>query len=322
MRWMFPLLLCALPICVGCSKSDSKFTAVGSKIGSAAQNGEAVVAAPEAAHDPGGFVAHQDAKGAPPKDAQPEKQKEKPRKIRYTADMKLIVKSIDDAEEALDDARKEAKGEYEKAEVNRSVNTVRSGMWRVRVPNDNLNSFRKAVAKIGDVERDTIESEDMTAKYYDLAAHITNRKAEQTAIRDFLIEIGKKDARYLEVKRELDAITDDIMRKEGTLKLWTNLTDLTTFTIHMREKQINDPPLPPSIQPPPQSFDERATKMWTGSWDLFVAFCQSIALIAIAVTPWLPIPLIGVFFLWLVVRLTRSTRPAVMATPAAAEPKA
>src|SRR5262249_8663365 len=116
---------------------------------------------------------------------------EKPRKIRYTADMKLVVEKLDDAEEALDAARKEAKGEYEKVEVKRSANVVRSGTWRARVPVNNLNSFRKAVAKIGNVDRDTIESEDMTAKYYDLETHIKNRKAEQTAVREFLVEIGK-----------------------------------------------------------------------------------------------------------------------------------
>jgi hypothetical protein len=267
MRSLFLLILLALPVCAGCSKdSDRPRNAValspGAKQDQAPTHGQAEA--------PGGFVMHQDAKDQP-KGGVPEEKKEKPRKIRYTADMKLIVKSIDDAEEALDAARKEAKGDYERAEVNRSANTIRSGTWRIRVPNENLNSFRKAVAKIGDVERDTIESEDMTAKYYDLEAHIANRKAEQTAIRDFLIEIGKKDARYLEVKRELDNITDDIMRKEGTLKLWTNLTDLTTFTVHMREKQTNDPAPLPTVAPPPAPFDERASKTWSGSWDLSVS---------------------------------------------------
>ena len=59
--------------------------------------------------------------------------------------MKLVVEKLDEAEEALDAARKEAQGEYEKAEVNSSSNVVRTGMWRVRVPVENLNAFRKAV---------------------------------------------------------------------------------------------------------------------------------------------------------------------------------
>ena len=56
------------------------------------------------------FVANQEP-GAPNVPPQAEKQKEKPRKIRYTADMKLVVEKLDDAEEALDMIRKEAMAE-------------------------------------------------------------------------------------------------------------------------------------------------------------------------------------------------------------------
>jgi hypothetical protein len=324
MRWIPLFLLVALPYCVGCgsAKEGNRAPAPVVKIGAA----QAPMAADrnEAAKE---FVAHQEA-GAPNAPGQPEKQpepkaKEKPRKIRYTADMKLVVEKLDEAEEALDEARKEAKGDYEKAEVNRSSNTVRSGMWRVRVPVENLNSFRKAVKKIGEVDRDTIESEDMTAKYYDLDAHIINRKAEQKATREFLTEIGKKDPRYLEVKRELDAISDDINRKEGQIKLWRDLTDMTTFTIHMREKQAYVPVIVKDKEDPPE-FSERANTAWTKSWDTFVGFCQAVAIVAIAMTPWLIFPLIFFTGVWLVARrlLRRAPEEVVVIVESADSKKA
>lgn len=235
-----------------------------------------------------------------PKADEPAK-KDRPRKIRYTGDIQLIVKDINDAEEALDAASKAAKGEYERAEVNRSANVVRSGIWRIRVPVENLTAFRKAVAKIGDVEKDVLESEDMTAKYYDLEAHLANRKAERDAVRDFLTEIGKKDPRFLEVKRELNEISDDINRKEGMIKLWKDMTDLTTFTVHMREKQAYNPPAPPKIEPDP-SFGERVGKTWEGSWSSFIGFCQGVAIVAVALAPWSPVILVGLFFVWFVAR--------------------
>lgn len=258
-----------------------------------------------------GFVALLDDKNAeqPPKAADPpEKDAEKQRKIRYTGEMKLVVAKIADAELQLDKARDQAKGYYEKVEINNSSGSVRRGLWRVRVPVENLQSFRKTVTEIGDVELDTIESEDMTAKYYDLEAHLTNRKAEQKATREFLIEIGKKDPRYLEVKRELDAISDDINRKEGQLKLWANLTDLTTFTIHMTEKQpyIAAAKVEPKEIP---TFNMRASNTWNTSWDAFVGFLEIIALIAIAVTPWLPIPLIFLTSVWLIARRLLRPKP-------------
>ena len=308
MRWILLLCVFLLPAGVGCSKRDAGSSPVAMEI---AKDGvpknfhsdAAKKSSPRNPEPAKEFVSAKNAEQAPA-DPKAEEKKAKPRKIRYTADMKLIVEKLDDAEEALDTARKEAKGDYEKVEVNRSADVVRSGTWRVRVPNENLNSFRKAVAKLGDVERDTIESEDMTAKYYDLEVHITNRKAEQNATREFLVEIGKKDPRYLEVKRELDAISDDIMIKEGRLKLWTNLADLTTFTIHMREKQKFNPPPVPTLEPT-ASFSDRADKTWTGSWEQFVGFCQAIAIVAIAVTPWLPVLLVCGLGFWLLVRVAR-----------------
>ncbi len=308
MRWILPFCLLVLPICFGCTQAARKETP-GAKIGYDAARGVAMPKEKTANAEE--FVAQQDKGPNPPNQpvkGEPEAKKEKPRRIRYSADMKLIVKNLDEAEEALDAARKEAKGEYEKAEVNSSPDTVRTGMWRVRVPVENLHSFRKAVKKLGEVERDTIESEDMTAKYYDLDAHLTNRKAEQKATREFLIEIGKKDPRYLEVKRELDAISDDINRKEGQLKLWANLTDLTTFTINMREKQpyIAAPKVEQKEIP---TFDMRASNTWHTSWDAFVAFLEWVALVAIAVTPWLPIPLIFGTCVWLIARRVFRTKP-------------
>jgi hypothetical protein len=311
MRWILPLCFLVVPVCFGCStqrKEDAP---------RAAGRGDMTIDMFKAkAANVEGFVQQKDQgpnqAAQPPKGVEPEVKKEKPRKIRYSADMKLIVKNLDEAEEALDAARKEAKGEYEKAEVNSSANIVRTGMWRVRVPVENLHSFRKAVKelgkKLGDIERDTIESEDLTAKYYDLDAHLTNRKAEQLATREFLVEIGKKDPRYLEVKRELDAISDDINRKEGQLKLWANLTDLTTFTIHMSEKQpyLAAPKIEPTEVP---TFGLRASTTWNTSWDAFVGFLQWVAIIAIAVTPWLPIPLIFCTGVWLIARRLFRTKP-------------
>ncbi|MSQ95776.1 MAG: DUF4349 domain-containing protein [Gemmataceae bacterium] len=324
MRSILLVILFVLPLGVGCSKSAAP---TAEKIGMpAAEKGMARDEGPQAPmpaeHDGlGGQVAFQE--GQPPQGKGAKEAKvDQPRKVKYTADMKLIVEKLTEAEEALDAARKEAKAEYEKMEVNTSANTVRSGMWRVRVPVDNLNSFRKDVKKIGDVEKDTIESEDMTAKYYDLEAHLTNRKLERDGIREFIKEIGKKDQRYREVMRELEAISDDINRKEGTLKLWANLTDLTTFTIHMRERQKFIAETKVDDKPPPQTFSTRASTTWTASWDLFVGFLEAVAIVAIAIAPWLPIPLVLLLLLWVAVKiLVRFTRtPEVIAVVVEATP--
>ena len=317
MRWTFLFLLVALPHCVGCSdaKKGPGEALVRTKIAGDAAPKPGEGRQDEAAKE---FVANQ-ALGAPNAQGQPEKQpeqkaKEKPRKIRYTADLRVIVDDFEKSWEGLKAAMKDANTEPAHEDINTSPGSPRSGTWRIRVPVDLLESFRTAIIKLGDVERNTLQSEDMTAQFYDLEAHVANRNAERDALRELLKEVGKKDIKhYLEVKRELDSITDDINRKEGQLRLWKNLTDLTTVTVHLREKQKFIPEERAKDQEV-ATFGMRAGKTWSDSWDLLLGFCQLMMLVAIAIAPWLPIPLVVLGSVWLIAKLmARADRkPAVL----------
>ncbi|HZZ82424.1 MAG TPA: DUF4349 domain-containing protein [Gemmataceae bacterium] len=304
MRSIILLFLLGLCCSAGCSTSNRKAAPAGRK--------DLEVASAEAVGKKGEAVNKLD---QPPekKDAPAEEKgnlaNAKPRKIRYTATLNLIVEDLDKATDALDEARKEAKGEYARVEVNTSADSVRVGMWRVRVPVDNLHSFRKAVAKLGEVTTNTLETEDMTAQYYDLAADIDNRKSAREALRELLKETGKKEMKhYLEVWDKLEQVSNEINRKEGQLKLWADLTELTTVTVTLREKQKYIAAKPPEPTETP-TFGMRAGKTWSESWDALLEFGEGVALVAIAVTPWLPVILVVGLVGWFVGR--RVVRAAV-----------
>jgi Domain of unknown function (DUF4349) len=318
MRRIMPILLISLICFVGCSTSRKS-----APLKDAGNKGEPEfameapkvdIARPEA--DQVQVAAGQI--GQPPEKKLPADDKakakgEKPRKIRYTANLNLIVDDLDKSAESLDEARKEAKGEYAKVEINTSPQTVRTGMWRVRVPVDSLHTFRKAVAKLGEVTSNTIDTDDMTAQYYDLMADIENRKAAREALRDLLKETGKKEMKhYLEVWDKLESVSNEINRKEGQLKLWADLTDLTTVTVTLREKQkyiVDKGPEPAEVP----TFGMRAGKTWSESWEALLAFGEALAIVAIAVTPWLPLILVVGVTGWLIVRRVVRATVAVMA---------
>lgn len=238
-----------------------------------------------------------------------------PRKIRYSADMRLIVTNFAEAEEALDAAIKEAKADLGGSEINTSANAVRAGTWRIRVPVEQFHAFRKAVAKIGEIEKNTVDSEDMTDKYYDLEAHIKNREAAREAMRDLLKETGKRDMdQYLKVYDKLENINDEINRKVGQLRLWANLTDLTTVTVHLRERQKFEPEPAPSPAEIP-TFGMRASTSWQHSWDLFVAFWQGALIIVIAAAPWLTLAATVLLAGWLITRRARRKPSPPIAMP-------
>src|SRR6476620_4434706 len=110
-------------------------------------------------------------------------------------------------------------------------------------------------------------------------------------MRDLLKETSKRHMeQYLKVYDKLESISDEINRKEGQLRLWANLTDLTTVTVHMRERHKYEQEPAPNLAEVP-TFRMRAGTTWSQSWSLVVGLAQSILLFLIALIPWLPIVL-------------------------------
>jgi hypothetical protein len=279
--------------------------------------------AKEASPSASEFVAFQNAADQDPVGGgQKKAQAEPPRKIKYTSDVKMIVEDFAKAHEELKAALKESHAIVAHSEINSSPNTIRNGFWRIRVPVEQFDKFREALVKLGDEEKNTVDSEDMTSQYYDLEAHVKNRQAEREAIRKLLEKVGEHDIKQvLEVKRELNAITDDINRKEGQLRLWANLTDLTTINLTLREKQKYVTAPTPTIAETP-TFGMRADKTWSDSWESFLGFCQAIALFVIAMTPWLPVILMIGLGVWLVGRRVARPWQTPVASAASSPPTA
>jgi len=318
MRSIVQLSLLSLIILAGCSRPDATFSQVGSKIGGSPIVEKSDAPKQKEAGKDDVFVAlqpDQEGKGEPKAKAQ------KQRKIRYTSDQSVIVEDFDKAWEGLKSATLDVQGELAQEEIHSSPGQPRTGTWRIRVPVDQIHVFRTKVIKLGEAERNTLSQEDLTAQYYDLEAHITNRNAEREALRELLKEVGKKDIKhYLEIKRELDGLTDDINRKEGQLRLWKNLTDLTTCTVQLREKQkyIAEKKAEDKEDP---TFGMRAGKTWRDSGETFIAFCQGLVLVLIAVTPWLPVPVVVLSMVWLIGRYLSRPRPSPPVAAAVVEPE-
>jgi hypothetical protein len=229
---------------------------------------------------------------------------EQPRKIKYNADLRVVVTDFDEAWKGLKIAVKDAKGFSSKEDIQGSAGSQRTGSWTIRVPVEKIDSFRDAVVKLGKAERNNLTSEDITAQYYDLAEHIKNKQAEREAVRKLLEKTGDRDLQqYFVVKRELDQINDHINRQEGQLRLWGNLADLSTVTVHLREVQRIDDADKKVVDREEPSFGQRAERSWTKTWDLFIGFWEWVAIAAIFVAPWAPFPIVGLLFLWVMVRL-------------------
>lgn len=261
------------------------------------------------------FVAQQDPKGAAGGQPEPPKAGVKvARKIKHTADLKLITEEFDKHREEIQQLVTQHDGYEAMADVRSSPGAPRVGTWRVRVPVEKLSAFRDAVRKLGEVESDTLNTEDLTDQYYDLDANIKNLKAEQDSWRDMLKRTSDKLENLISVKKELDRVTDEIQRKEGRLRLMANLTDLTTVNITLRERQKYVAAKGPDAVEN-ATFGMKAGKTFGDSWGALSNFGEAVALFFIALAPWLPVILVVAAPAWYVWRQRRRQVPTVTAVP-------
>src|SRR5262245_44107477 len=114
--------------------------------------------------------------GAPP-EAEPGKQV--PKKIRYTANIAVVVKELTAAEQSLMQLLEKEKGYVAKSDITGTTGERRRGEWTLRVPVERFHPFRDAVVKLGEPVRNSLDSEDVTEEFYDLQARIKNMQAEE-----------------------------------------------------------------------------------------------------------------------------------------------
>ena len=279
------LFLCAL----GCSRG------AGPKTEFTVARPEAIPAAPAAAAAAG--------------QAQPQEGAAKERKIKYTADVKVICDDLDQAAEGLKGALKKHKALVAHSDVVSSPGSARTGQWRVRLPVAEFDAFRDAVLTLGEVEKNTSDSEDLTEEYVDLEAHIKNRQAEEESLRQLLEKSGDKLDTILTLRRELATVRDEINRKQARLKLLANLTELTTVNVTLRERQ-RFVPEPPPARVEAATFGMRLSRTFQQSVDALTAAVQAIVLVLVALAPWLPVALaVGVPAVWLYRRRARVSAP-------------
>ncbi|MBY0232295.1 MAG: DUF4349 domain-containing protein, partial [Gemmataceae bacterium] len=118
--------------------------------------------------------------GAPeaPKTDQPEAE----RKIIYTGALDLQVEDYAASMEKLSALLKEAKGYVASSEESGSPGAPRRAVWTVKVPASAADGFRREAAKLGEVLRNTLASEDVTERDHDTAAQQKHQPTREEAL--------------------------------------------------------------------------------------------------------------------------------------------
>jgi hypothetical protein len=263
MRRLTGLLLCGAILAAGCAGQSPKSpTQVMDVSASMKQAGLAVeAAAPPAKKEAG--------------------EKAQPRKIIYTGRVELVVEDFDPAATQLADLLAEHDGYVAHSDVTGRPGEPRHGLWTVRVPVARFDSFRKAISTLGELRKSTLESDDVTDRYFDMAAETANLEAREKALRKLYDDkiAGSKLTDLLDVDRELSKVRGEINTRKGQLQRWDKESAFATLHVQMQDRKSYVPTTSPD-------FGTSVGRTFWGSVDALVAAGKGLVLFAVAVAPW------------------------------------
>jgi hypothetical protein len=231
--------------------------------------------------------------------------------IIYTASMSVIVEDYSKAELEVLRLVKEKKGYTINSEVTGSPGAPRSGHWKIRVPVEQFDAFREAVRRLGEVERNSTDSQDVTDEYYDLEARIRNKKAEEARLLQHLDKSTGKLDEILAVEREVSRVRGEVEQMQGRMQVLAKLTAMTTVTVTLHERGSYVPAEAPA-------FGTTISRTFRGSLGVLTDFGKNVVLVAVALAPWLVVLAVVGVPTWLGFRRRqgRHTVQPVIALPA------
>ncbi|WP_281193409.1 DUF4349 domain-containing protein [Halorubrum sp. F4] len=167
------------------------------------------------------------------------------RRLIRTGDIRLTVESFEDADA---ETRSIAEGyggfvsDSTRETHERGDEEFTVGELTLRVPSEDFDAAMTDLESLGDVERSTTESRDVTDRIADLEARLENRRAERDRLRE-LYEGANTTEDVLAVQRELADVQEEIERMEAERAALEERVALSTIRVELRE----EPPEPSAV---------------------------------------------------------------------------
>jgi hypothetical protein len=220
--------------------------------------------------------------GRAPEEEQPDAA-ERPRlqrKIIYTATLDLIVESFAEVPAGIDRLVRQFDAFVANSTIDTASGRPRSGTWTIRVPVARYDEFLAAAGSLGELQRRTESSREVTAEYYDLDTRIRNKLREEERLREHLASNTGTLEEVLAVEKELSRVRTEVEQLQGQLRVLQDLTALSTVTLNIREIQGYVP-----VESP--TFATRLGRAWTQSLEGLLTAGQLTVIAAVALAPWL-----------------------------------
>lgn len=222
-------------------------------------------------------------------------------KIIYTASLTLETKDYDETRAALEAALAEAGGYMESCDESTYSETARSLSLRLRVPEENYETFLAAAAETGNLVSRSEQAEDVTAQYMDVAARLENLESQRARLLE--LQAGAETvADLLEIESSLSDVQYQLESWQRQLDWYDDQVESCTVNIALNEVK--------TYTPSEEGFGQRLTGAFGRGWDAFVEGVQN--LVVWLAGAW-PVVLIlaaaaGGFFGWRRIRNKKQSR--------------
>jgi uncharacterized coiled-coil protein SlyX len=223
------------------------------------------------------------------------------RKVIYTATVNLVVKDFSETDRRIQSLTQEFGGFIAEFREDRTYGDRLAGRWVIRTPVTRFHEFLEKIVALGVPETKQIDAQDVTEEFVDLEARLVNKRKLEARILDLLEKQAGEIKDVIDVETELARVREEIERMEGRLRYLKDRVELTTITISAREEVDYVPPQAPT-------FTGKVQTTWTQSLTVMQQAAEGLALVVVALIPWLVLfaILLFPFLIWLARRRRRN----------------
>ncbi|HEX8893568.1 MAG TPA: DUF4349 domain-containing protein [Terriglobales bacterium] len=156
--------------------------------------------------------------------------------IIHTAQLTVVIQNLDIARAQVDKIVERYSGYVGDLTVSAPSNGARTLTATLRVPATQLDSALAELKKLGRVESETQNGQDVSAQYVDLEARLSNSRNTEKRLLELLSNRTGKLSDVLEVETELSRVREEIERMEGERRLLAKQVEYATLTATVTEE--------------------------------------------------------------------------------------
>jgi Domain of unknown function (DUF4349) len=157
------------------------------------------------------------------------------RTLIRTATLSIEVRNFADAADKAASIAVSHGGFLADAKSSRGAGDREQGTLTLRVPADRFAAVLEAVKAIGKVEAATVDTQDITKEYADLATRLSAKRDAVARLREILGTRTGSVADLVEAERELSRLIEDAERLEGERRYYDRQVALSTITVELKE---------------------------------------------------------------------------------------